>query len=151
MKTETPTSPAPKAGVNENKINYLWLGGERVIGIEGLEIFEDCRQMHQLPVIEKEQRDELNSIINITVERYTEEGIYDYLPGLVTKTMDYFSEKGYCVTSEGKIKIELRQSIEVVSPSFSEKSQKRTERFLTVADLWHIQRHGRVRLQRRFI
>ncbi len=137
----------------KKKINYLWLNGERVIGIEGLEIFEDCKQLNHLPVINKEQRDELNNIINSTLERYAEEGICNYWPCLVTKAKEYFSEQGYCVIKQDKIKIELRQSVEVLSASFSaeEVTGKIAGRSLTVAGLWHIQRLGKTRSQRRFI
>lgn len=153
MTTGKLTSPALQVELNQNKINYLWLNGERVIGIEGLEIFEDCKQLHHLPAIKKEQRDELNSIINSTLERYAEEGICNCWPCLVTKAKEYFSEQGYCVIKQDKIKIEIRQSVDVVSESFSaaEVTGEKAGRSLTVADLWHIQRLGRVRLQRRFI
>jgi hypothetical protein len=152
MRTETLKSPALQVDVTENKINYLWLNGERVLGIEGLEIFEDCRQLHHLPAIKEEQRDELNSIINSTLERYAEEGIYNYWPRLVTKAKDYFSEQGYCVIKQDKIKIELRQAVEVVSQSFAAEvvTEKNTEGVFTAADLWNIHRLRRVRLQRRY-
>lgn len=153
MTTGTLTSPALQVDANENKINYLWLNGERVIGIEGLEIFEDCKQLHHLPAIKDEQRDELNSIINSTLERYAEEGICNYWPCLVTRAKEYFSKQGYCVIKRDKVRIELRQSIEVASASFSTElsTGKGPERLLTVADLWHIQRLGKIRSQRRFI
>lgn len=153
MKKETLKQPALQIDTTENKINYLWLNGERVIGIEGLEIFEDCRQLHHLPAINEEQREELNSIINSTLERYAEEGICNYWPRLVTKAKDYFSEQGYCVIKQDKIKIELRQSVEVVSQSFAAAvvTEKNTESVFTAADLWNIHRLRRVRLQRRYL
>ena len=154
MKTETLKQPALQIDVTENKINYLWLNGERVIGIEGLEIFEDCRQVHHLPAIKEEQRYELNSIINSTLQRYAEEGICNYWPCLVTKAKDYFSEQGYCVIKQDKIKIGLRQSVEVESTSFprEEMTDNNTQgRILTAAGLWNIHRLRRVRSQRRYI
>lgn len=149
MKTETKTSPALKKEVNENKINYLWLNGERVTGIEGLEISEDCKQLHRLPAIEKEQRDELNGIIHSALETYTEEGICNDWPSLATKAKEYFSEKGYCVTSQGEIKFELRQSVEVTTSSSFGKTG--AAKIFTQADLWNIHRMRRARLQRRYI
>ncbi len=151
MKTETLTSPAPKVGVNENKINYLWLNGERVIGIEGLEIFEDCRQLKQLPSINKEQRNELNSIINTTMERYAEEGICDYWPRLVTKAKEYFSEQGYCVIKNDKIKIDLRQQVEQTADPIILEATETHSNIFTVVDLWNIHRNRRVRALRRFL
>lgn len=151
MKIETPTSPAPKAGVNENKINYLWLGGERVIGIEGLQIFEDCRQLKQLPSINKEQRDELDSIINTTLERYVEEGICDYWPNLVKTAKEYFSGQGYCLIKNDKIKIDLRQQVELTADPIVQEAAEIPGNIFTVADLWNIHRNRRVRALRRFL
>lgn len=153
MNTETLKQPASQLDVTENKINYLWLNGERVIGIEGLEIFEDCRQLHHLPAIKTKQREELNDIINSTLQQYTEEGIYNNWSGLVTKAKDYFSEQGYCVIKQDTIKIELKQSVEPVSQSFIAETitERSTERNLTVADLWNIHRLRRAIPQRRYI
>jgi hypothetical protein len=149
MKTETKISPALKEEVNENKINYLWLNGERVTGIEGLEIFEDCKQLHHLPAIDNKQRNELNSIVHSALERYEEEGICNYWPCLAAKAKEYFSKKGYCVTSQGEIKFELRQSVEVTTPSSFGKTG--TAKVFTQANLWNIHRMRRVRLPRRYI
>ena len=147
MNTEVLRSPVLK--VDENKLNYLWLNGERVIGIEGLEIFEDCRQLKYLPEIKEEQRNDLNSIINSTLEKYAEEGICDYWPSLITKAKDYFSEHGYCVTKQNKVTIDLRQPVKVVFQSQANISLKSGG--LTVAGLWNIHRQRKARLQRKYI
>jgi hypothetical protein len=149
MTTEIVKSPQLK--VDETKLNYLWLNGERVIGIEGLEIFEDCRQLQQLPAIRKEQRDELNSIINTTLERYAEEGICNHWSGLVTKAKEYFSEQGYCVIKNDKIKIDLRQQVEIVADPIVQEAAEANGNIFTVADLWNIHRNRRVRVLRRFL
>ena len=149
MKIELLTQPELKK--EETKLSYLWLNGERVIGIEGLEIFEDCRQLQQLPAIRKEQRDELNSIINTTLERYAEEGICNYWPRLVTKAKEYFSGQGYCVIKNDKIKIDLRQQVELTADSIVLEAAETHSSIFTVADLWNIRRNRRVRVLRRFL
>lgn len=142
---------SPELKVDENKLNYLWLNGERVIGIEGLEIFEDCRQLQQLPAIKKEQLDELNSIINTTLERYAEEGICNHWPGLVTKAKEFFSEQGYCVKKNDKIKIDLRQQVELTAEPIVQETAETRGNLFTSADLWNIHRNRRVRALRRFL
>lgn len=149
MKTELLTQPELKK--EETKLSYLWLNGERVIGIEGLEIFEDCRQLKQLPSINKEQRDELNSIINTTMERYAEEGICDYWPHLVKTAKEYFSGQGYCLIKNDKIKIDLRQQVELTADPMVQEAAEIPGNIFTVADLWNIHRNRRVRALRKFL
>ncbi|HAO46299.1 MAG TPA: hypothetical protein PLZ45_02745 [Ferruginibacter sp.] len=151
MKTELLASHPSKT--EETTFSYLWLNGERVIGIEGLEIFEDCRQLHQLPGIKKEQREELNAIINASLERYAEEGICDYWPCLVSKAKEYFSGQGYCVIKKDKVTIDLRQQVELSATTFApeQEANPASRRLLTVADLWNIQRMVKMRTQRRYI
>ncbi len=149
MKTELQTQPELKKEVT--KLSYLWLNGDRVIGIEGLGIFEDCRQLQQIPVFKKEQRDELNSIINTTLERYAEEGICNYRPCLVTKVKEYFSGQGYCVIKNGKIKIDLWQQVELTADPIVQEAAEIPGNIFTVADLWNIHRNRRVRGLRKFL
>ncbi len=150
MTTETLISPGFKTA--ENKINYLWLNGERVIGIQGLEIFEDCEQLQHMPGIREEQRDALNRIINASLEKYAEEGICNYWPSLIATTKKYFSEQGYCVVKKDEVAVDLRQRVNL-SQYFVEKQGmiKNNASPLTVADLWNIHRQRKVRLQRRYI
>lgn len=151
MTTEVLQSPSSKIEVNGDKINYLWLNGKRIIGIEGLEIFRDCRQLHHLPEMEKEHRDALNNIINATLEKFAEEGICNYWPSLIEKAKEYFTEQGYCVVKQNKVTIDLRQQVELNLQSPVQEKNAGTGRIMTVADLWNIHRRRRVRLQRRYL
>lgn len=153
MRTETKTPPVLKAGIKENEISYLWLNGERVKGIEGLEIFEDCRQLHQLPGIKEEQRTALNGILDSTLEKCAEEGVCSDWPSLVSAAKEFFSEQGYCVIKHDRAKIDLRQPGELTARSSLEERAviRNAVRVMTAADLWNIHRLGRVRRQRRFI
>lgn len=148
MKTELLTQTELKQ--EETKLSYLWLNGKRVIGIEGLEIFQNCRLMNHVPVIDKEHRDALNSIIDATLEKYCEEGICNYWPGLVEKTKAYFSKQGYIVKGD-KISLDLRQKVELILDPVAEAAMQPRQNIFTSADLWNIQRNRRARILRRFI
>ena len=134
----------------QTKLNYLWLNGERVLGIEGLQLFEDCRLLHQVPVIREEQRSALNNIINATLEKNCEEGLCNYWPSLVEAARNYFSGQGYYVAGN-KISLDLREKVELILEQPVEDLAPVTGKVLTVADLWHIQRLRRERNLRRYI
>lgn len=151
MTTEISNSPALQVYVDKNKLNYLWLNGERVTGIEGLQLFEDCRQMQQLPAIRQEQRDELNSIINAALEDYTEEGICNNWASLISTAKDYFSEQGYCVISQDKVSVEFRKPAGLNMKSSLQENTFPGNRKLTAADLWKIHQQRKIRQKRRFI
>ena len=151
MTAEIIKSPLLENDVRKNKLNYLWLNGERVTGIEGLQIFKDCRQMPQLPEIRNGQIDELNSIINAALKEYTEESICPNWVSLISTVKDYFSEQGYCVIKQDKVSIEFRKPGE---PNFQTALNKKVfagNGTLTAADLWNIHKQRRVRFQRKFI
>jgi hypothetical protein len=132
----------------DNRINYLWLNGERVIGIEGLEISQDCRLLSHMPDLQKEHRESLNSIINAALDKYCEEGICNDWAFIVEKAKTYLSDLGYCVKGN-KISLELRQKIELTLDPVVKATV--TGRTFTVADIWDIRRHGKVRVTRKFL
>lgn len=151
MTSETIKSTSSENEVSKNKLNYLWLNGERVTGIEGLQLFEDCRQMVQLPEISKGQIEELNSIISAALEEYTEESICSNWSSLVATIKDYFSEQGYCVIKQDKVSVEFRKPVESNFQTALSKKLFAGNGLLTAADLWNIHKQRRVRFQRKFL
>lgn len=140
-----------KIDENVNNVNYLWLNGEKVIGVKGLQVFEDCKQLYQMPDLSKEQIDTLNSIIDSTLEKNAEEGICNNWTSIVEAAGDFLSEKGYCVVKEDKITVELRKKVEV---EFQPKNNQKVlvnGKSLTAADLWNIYQQRRTRQLRKFI
>lgn len=151
MTSETLKSPSSENEVSKNKLNYLWLNGERVTGIEGLQLFEDCRQLQQLPAIRQEQRDEQNNIINAALKEYTEESICNNWASIISRAKDYFSEQGYCVIKQDKVSVEFRDPEEINMKFTLQENIFAGKRKLTVADLWKIHRQRKIRQQRRFL
>ncbi|MGB4845527.1 MAG: hypothetical protein WBP16_13750 [Ferruginibacter sp.] len=151
MTTEILNSTDVKVGLTENKINYLWLNGERIIGIEGLQIFENCGQLEQPPAIKKEQIDVLNSIINATLEKFAEEGICNDWASLIKSAKNYLSATGYCVNYMDKVTVDLRKPVEVDLASLVAEKSVIVNRSLTAADLWKIYQDKKIRQQRRFL
>lgn len=151
MTTETLESQVLKTAAPENKTNYLWLNGERVIGIEGLRVFEDCRQLEQISSFKKEQQDTLNNIIHSALEKNREEGICNNWASLISAAKDFFSDNGYCVVKENKITVDIRQMVEVNFQSSIQEKTLEKRKVLTAADLWNIYQQRRTRQQRKFI
>jgi len=151
MTTEILNSTDVKVELNENKINYLWLNGERVIGIEGLQIFENCGQLEQALAIKQEQIDVLNSIINTTLDKYAEEGICNDWSSLIKSAKNYLSATGYCVNYMDKVTIDLKRPVEVNIRSLLTEKSTITNRSLTAADLWKIYQNRKQWQQRRFL
>ena len=145
---QTELLQAPELLTGENRINYLWLNGERVIGIEGLEISQDCRLLNHMPNIHKEHREGLNNIINEQLDAYCKEGICNDWLFIVEKAKTYLSDLGYCVKGN-KISLELRQKVELTLGPVAKAAV--TERIFTVADIWDIRRQGKVRVTRKFL
>ena len=151
MITEILNSTDAKVELNESKINYLWLNGERVIGIEGLQIFENCGQLDKAPAIKKEQIDALNSIINAALDKHTEEGVCNDWPSLIASAKNYLSATGYCVNYMDKVTVDLRKPVEVDLTSLVTEKSVIVNRSLTAADLWKIYQDRKIRQQRRFL
>lgn len=54
----------PTSDIDEGKLLYLLMNGEKVIGTAGLEIFDDCALLRSVSVIKKERENALaNSLM----------------------------------------------------------------------------------------
>ena len=68
------TTSLPVAGptVATGTFGYLWLNGERVIGIKGLSIYESCDKIAAIADISTAQKETLNRILEETLEQVTD-------------------------------------------------------------------------------
>lgn len=138
-----------EAGTGETGLDYLWLNGERVLGIKGLFIYESCDKIGTISDISNQERDTLNRILQETLERHPEESVGDPWPQLVRTAKEYISGQGYCVQKKNKITIELRQSVSLVTTP--DVLPLRANSPLTDAGLWFIHNQRRTRRTRNFI
>ncbi len=87
----------PVSDIDDDKLLYLLLDGEKIIGTAGLEIFEDCALLRSVSVIKEEQGKGYGKIINEQIEKYTKESGINCLYLLTTTAKDFFDKQGYCV------------------------------------------------------
>jgi amino-acid N-acetyltransferase len=102
----------PVTDINEDKLLYLLLDGERVIGTAGLEIFEDCALLRSVSIIKEEQGKGYGNFLNTTIENYAAESGISCLYLLTTTAKDFFDKHGYCAISREDAPASVQQTAE---------------------------------------
>ncbi len=105
----------PTSDIDEDKLLYLLMDGETVIGTAGLEIFDDCALLRSVSVIMEVQGKGYGSIINGEIEKYAKESGIDCLYLLTTTAKDFFEKQGYCVIKREESPAALQQTAEFTS------------------------------------
>lgn len=105
----------PTSDIDEDKLLYLLMSGENIIGTAGLEIFEDCALLRSVSVIKEEQGKGYGKIINNEIENYAKESGINCLYLLTTTAKDFFDKQGYCVIKRHESPAALQQTAEFTS------------------------------------
>ncbi len=105
----------PVEDIDEDKILYVLLDGERIIGTAGLEIFEDCALLRSVSIIKEEQGKGFGRIMNDQVEIYAKESGINCLYLLTTTAKDFFDKQGYCIIKREDSPEALKQTAEFSS------------------------------------
>src|SRR6187549_3334350 len=63
----------PTSDIDEDKLLYLLMNGEKAIGTAGLEIFEDCALLRSVSIIKEEQGKGFGKIVNEEIEKYAKD------------------------------------------------------------------------------
>jgi N-acetylglutamate synthase-like GNAT family acetyltransferase len=105
----------PTSDIDEDKLLYLLMSGENIIGTAGLEIFEDCALLRSVSVIKEEQGKGYGKIINNEIENYAKESGINCLYLLTTTAKDFFDKQGYCVIKRHESPAALQQTAELTS------------------------------------
>lgn len=105
----------PTSDIDEDKLLYLLMNGEAVVGTAGLEIFDDCALLRSVSVIEEEQGKGYGTVINNEIEKYAKESGIDCLYLLTTTAKDFFEKQGYCVIKREDSPVSLQQTAEFTS------------------------------------
>lgn len=105
----------PTSDIDEDKLLYLLMNGEIVIGTAGLEIFEDCALLRSVSVIKEEQGKGYGKVINGEIEKYARESGIDCMYLLTTTAKDFFDKQGYCVIKREESPVALQQTAEFTS------------------------------------
>jgi amino-acid N-acetyltransferase len=102
----------PVTDIDEHKLLYLLLDGERVIGTAGLEIFDDCALLRSVSIIKEEQGKGYGNFLNTAIEKYAAERGMGYLYLLTTTAKDFFNKQGYCTISREDAPAAVQQTAE---------------------------------------
>ncbi len=105
----------PTSDIDEDKLLYLLMNGETVIGTAGLEIFDDCALLRSVSVIKEEQGKGYGKIINEGMESFAKKSGINCLYLLTTTAKDFFDKQGYCVISRDEAPVALQQTAEFAS------------------------------------
>jgi amino-acid N-acetyltransferase len=105
----------PVSDIDDDKLLYLLMDGEKIIGTAGLEIFEDCALLRSVSVIKEEQGKGYGKIINQQIEKYVKESGINCLYLLTTTAKDFFDKQGYCIIKREESPEALKQTAEFTS------------------------------------
>ena len=105
----------PTSDIDDDKLLYLLVDGEKIIGTAGLEIFEDCALLRSVSVVKEEQGKGYGKIINEQIEKYVKESGINCLYLLTTTAKDFFDKQGYCVIKREESPDALKQTTEFTS------------------------------------
>ena len=105
----------PVIDINEDKLLYLLLDGERIIGTVGLEIFEDCALLRSVSIIKEEQGKGYGKFMNEEIEKYAKESGINCMYLLTTSAKNFFDKQGYCVINREDSPASVKQTAEFTS------------------------------------
>ena len=100
----------PVSDIDDDKLLYLLMDGEKIIGTAGLEIFEDCALLRSVSVIKEEQGKGYGKVIIEEIEKYVKESGINCLYLLTTTAKDFFDKQGYCVIKREESPEALKQT-----------------------------------------
>jgi amino-acid N-acetyltransferase len=105
----------PISDIDDDKLLYLLVNGEKIIGTAGLEIFNDCALLRSVSVIKEEQGKGYGKVINEQLENYAKESGINCLYLLTTTAKDFFDKQGYCVIKREESPESIKQTAEFTS------------------------------------
>ena len=105
----------PVIDIDEDKLLYLLLDGERIIGTVGLEIFEDCALLRSVSIIKEEQGKGYGKFMNEEIEKYAKESGINCMYLLTTSAKNFFDKQGYCVINREDSPASVKQTAEFTS------------------------------------
>ena len=105
----------PVIDIDEDKLLYLLLDGERIIGTVGLEIFEDCALLRSVSIIKEDQGKGYGKFMNEEIEKYAKESGINCMYLLTTSAKNFFDKQGYCVINREDSPASVKQTAEFTS------------------------------------
>jgi amino-acid N-acetyltransferase len=105
----------PIADIDKEKLLYILINGERIIGTAGLEIFDDCVLLRSVSVAKEEQGKGYGKIINNEIEKFAKGSGINCMYLLTTTAKDFFDKQGYCSIKREEAPEAIKQTAEFTS------------------------------------
>lgn len=105
----------PTSDLDEDKLLYLLVEDDKLLGTAGLEIFEDCALLRSVSVAKGEQGKGYGKIINTAIEKYAMESGIECMYLLTTTAKPFFDKLGYCAIERDAAPGPVKQSAEFLS------------------------------------
>lgn len=105
----------PTADMDDDKLLYVLIKEEKIIGTAGLEIFDDCAMLRSVSVAKEEQGQGYGKIINDEIEKFAKESGINCMYLLTTTAKDFFDKQGYCVIKREETPEAIKQTAEFSS------------------------------------
>lgn len=105
----------PTVDIDDDKLLYILVNGEKIIGTAGLEVFDDCALLRSVSVAKDEQGKGYGKIINDEIERFVKESGISCMYLLTTTAKDFFDKQGYCAINREEVPEAVKQTAEFTS------------------------------------
>ena len=108
-------SKLPTADIDEDKLLYLLVDGERVIGTSGLEIFDDCALLRSVSIVKEERGKGHGKFMNEEIENFAKESGINCMYLITTTAEGFFDKQGYCAIKREEAHNAIKQTAEFTS------------------------------------
>lgn len=105
----------PTSDIDDDKLLYLLMNGEDLIGTAGLEVFGNSALLRSVSVVKAQQGKGYGKVINNTIEKYVKEIGVDCIYLLTTTAKDFFERQGYWIIDRNTVPEAVKQTAEFSS------------------------------------
>jgi len=105
----------PTSDIDDDKLLYLLMNGEDLIGTAGLEVFGNSALLRSVSVVKAQQGKGYGKLINNAIEQYAREIGIDCIYLLTTTAKDFFERQGYSVMDRNDVPEAVKQTAEFAS------------------------------------
>lgn len=105
----------PTSDIDDDKLLYLLMDGEHLIGTAGLEIFGNHSLLRSVSVVTAQQGKGYGKFISDAIEKYAKEIGIECMYLLTTTAKDFFERQGYCVIDRNTVPEAVKQTAEFSS------------------------------------
>ena len=102
----------PTSDLDEDKLLYLLMDGDRILGTAGLEIFGDCALLRSVSITRAAQGKGYGRFMVEGMEKFASDSGIGCLYLLTTTAKDFFEHQGYCLILRDESPEAIKQTAE---------------------------------------